>query len=129
MGGVRPFLVEHQRRVDRDLDAPLGGRRVAQGEPAQLAVEVGPDAGLEPRLDPVLRSLDRDGGLRGVRGVALGVRKARRLGADAPRRAGVDVAQIDDEAVGVLGAVALPAGEQRVPQRREAAAGTAQHDV
>ena len=126
MGEVVLGPPEHDLGVARDLDLPRPIAGVGHRQAANLDVVLDRDHHLEHGLDPVVGPLE-DGLLeRERREIRLGL-VARRLVRRRPEEAGPDVAEIEELAAGVGGAVLAPAGDRQIAPAARAPAGVG-HD-
>ena len=122
MRGVRRGLDERHLAVRRDVDPPRTIAAILERQAAYLDRVVGHDADVESRRDVAVGALEmRDAGL-----VRRPVRARGRADGLVPRRpdaAVVAIAQIEEEALAVLGAIGGPRREREAADTRGAAAG------
>ena len=126
MRGVRRRLVQDDLEVGGDLDPARDVRAIPQPQAPQLDVGVGPTAP-RARLDPVVLAGDRQHARAVRHRVARGT-AGHGLPADRPDGAAVEVAQVDEEAVRVLDAIARPCRERHVAPRRASGPGARHED-
>src|SRR5262249_20476642 len=84
---------------------------VVQGELSNLDVAIGPNAGLGSELDPAVKAIDRAPPGRAGRLVAGGC-ALHGLMSRRPEVLAVEIAQIDEEPIGIFRAIGAPCGER-----------------